>query len=84
MSQEKVDYNKKQKQNRKKLVKRQKLQRMAAFIITGVLVVGLGVWIGFSLHTKYEEKKAQDLAENPVYHDIDLSGITDYLNGTEE
>lgn len=45
-------------------------------MIAGVLVAAaLITWIGFSVHSKYEENKAA----NPVYHDIDVSAMTDYL-----
>jgi cell division protein FtsB len=79
MSQEKVDYNKKQKQNRKKLVKRRKMQN-AATVIAGLLVLAaLGGWIGFSVYTNYQEEQAA----NPTYYDLDLSGLTDYLSNLD-
>ena len=75
MSQEKVDLHKQQQHDRKKLVKKRKIEQVS-LVIAGVLVAAaLITWIGFSVHSKYEENKAA----NPVYHDIDVSAMTDYL-----
>jgi hypothetical protein len=79
MSQEKVDYNKKQKQNRKKTVKKRKFKAVAG-IVAGVAVVAvLGGWIGFSAYTNYEAEKAA----NPTYYDLNLSALTDYFNSID-
>lgn len=80
MSQEKVDLHKQQKHDRKKLVKKRKIEQVS-LVIAGVLVAAaLITWIGFSVHSKYEANKAA----NPVYHDIDVSAMTDYLYELEE
>lgn len=80
MSQAKVDYNKQQKANRKKIVKKQKMQR-AFGIAAGVLVAAVLVgWIGFSVYKNYEKKQA----ENPTQIALDSSALTDYLSNIEE
>ncbi len=80
MSQEKVDYHKQQKQNRKKIVKRQKAEHIAILCASLALLVVLGVWVGFSVNTKYQEKKAA----NPTYYEIDASALSEYMSGLQQ
>lgn len=80
MSQEKVDYRKEQKRNRKKILKKKRIEHIAlatgGILVTAVLVV----WIGISIHTRYEENKAA----NPTYYSIDASDLTEYLASLQE
>ncbi len=80
MSQEKVDYHKEQKHNRKKLVKKQKRNRIIATTLTTVAVVLVVGFIGYSFYVKYEE----NLAANAVDTEVNISAITDYLSGLSE
>lgn len=79
MSQEKVDYHKQQKQNMKKMVKQKKRQRAALIAASVIVIAVLGTWVGFSVHTKYQEYKAA----NPTYYDIDLSALSDYISSLQ-
>lgn len=74
MSQEKVDRNKEQKRNRKKILKKQRRQRMLGGILGVVIAVGLVGWIGFSIYDKYEDKRTSTATE------VDLSAITNYFS----
>ena len=58
MSQEKVDLRKEQKHNRKKILKKQKMEHILLAVGGIVVAVAIVVWAGFSAHTKYEEKKS--------------------------
>lgn len=75
MSQEKVDQNKKLKQNRKKIVRQNKIKRIVTAAATAVVCVALVVWIGYSFYGKYEEAQK----ENATAVSVDMSSITDYL-----
>ncbi len=80
MSQAKVDYNKEQKHNRKKIVKKQKT-RHALGIVAGVCIaVVLVGWIGFSVYKNYEKNQA----EHPTQIALDSSALTDYLSNIQE
>lgn len=79
MSQEKVDYRKEQKKNRKKILRKQRREHIA--LITGGILVAavlLG-WVGYSAYNNYEQKKA----ENPTYYAIDIGALTGYLSQVE-
>ena len=76
MSQEKVDLRKEQKHNRKKILKKQKMEH----ILLSVGGVAIVIWAGFSAHTKYNEKKA----ETPTYYSVDTSDLTEYLASLQD
>ena len=68
MSQKKVDRYKEEKANRKKIMKREKMQRKAAAFV---------VWLGYSAFGYFS--KQEDGA--PIQTEVDLSAITEYMNG---
>ena len=57
MSQEKVDLRKEQKHNRKKILKKQKMEHILLSVGGVVVVATIVIWSGFSAHTKYNEKQ---------------------------
>lgn len=70
MSQEKVDRYKQEKVNRKKNVKKEKLQNTlykCAVTVVGIVLAG---WIGYSAYGTYEAKKPVQEAQ------IDYSALT--------
>ena len=75
MSQEKVDYNKEQKHNRKKNVKKRKVQHIVGIVAGCVLTVALLVWVGFSVYSKYETAQAANVTKITV----DNSAMTEYM-----
>ena len=50
MSQEKVDYNKKQKANRKELVKKEKRARVLRIVVAVVIIAAALGWFGYSVY----------------------------------
>ena len=75
MSQEKVDRYKKEKANRKQIMRR---QRIMSFVRKGVLTVvalALVAWLGYSAYGIHEANKERVVAE------VNYNAVTDYLNG---
>lgn len=64
MSQEKVDRYKKEKVNRDKAMKKEKLVRRIEYGLTGLVLCAMVVWCGFSIYQKAAESKA---SETTVY-----------------
>lgn len=64
MSQEKVDRYKKEKVNRDKEMKKEKLVRRIEYGLTGLVLCAMVVWCGFSIYQKAAESKA---SETTVY-----------------
>ncbi|HAX53534.1 hypothetical protein [Muricomes intestini] len=78
MSQEKVDRYKKEKANRKKIMKKQRIMdalRRTALVLAAFAVV---LWLGFSAHQKQEAKKDRPVAE------INYNGVNDYMSQLSE
>lgn len=80
MSQAKVDYNKEQKYNRKKLVKKQKVQRVVGTIAATVVAVALIGWVGFSMYNKQQEEKAAEITKLT----LDSSALSDYTSSLND
>ena len=72
MSQEKVDRYKKEKANRKKIMKKEKVQYIICRCVVAVLAVALVGWIGYSAFRVYEDSRRVETAE------VDYNAITDY------
>ncbi len=80
MSQEKVDFKKEQKKNRKKLNRKAKVERVVATICSVVILLAACGWIGYSAYDSYEKKQAELEAEKePEYTPVDLSAVQDYV-----
>lgn len=79
MSQAKVEQYKKDKANRKKLMKREKQKRILEYSICGILAALVLVWIGFSIYQKVQPAAAP---ENAATSDIDFSDLEDALNAS--
>lgn len=72
MSQEKVDRYKKEKANRKKTMKKEKIQYYIRRCVVAVLAVALVGWIGYSTFRVYEDSRPVETAE------VNYNAITDY------
>lgn len=72
MSQAKVDQYKKNKMNRKKNARKDKVKHAFRRIAVGVVSLALVGWLGYSVYNLYETNKPQQTAE------IDYSAITNY------
>ena len=80
MSQAKVEQYKKDKKNRAKIMRKEKMSRVLTAFLGVVVVAAIGVWIGFSV---YQKQKA-DALENIQYTDINLSALNDFQNSISE
>lgn len=78
MSQAKVDQYKKDKANRKKIVKRERVNRMCARIIGYAIVLAIVAWAGVSGYQYYESVKP---AKTYV---ADITAIDEYLDSLNE
>ena len=81
MSQAEVDQHKKQKANRKKEMRREKLERIAVGVWGSVVIAAICVWIGFSVYGKATGSTASD-AENSTVT-VKTDAVDDYLDGLD-
>lgn len=79
MSQEKVDRYKKEKANRKQLMRRQKWEHRASCFVAAVVCVAIVGWAGFGV---YQKVTGSESTSKRVTTQVDLSAITDYLADT--
>ncbi len=77
MSQEKVEQSKKLKQDRKKIVKRNKVKITLAEIIGVLVMITIVCWLGYSIYEKYEAKQVE--ARRSIVTEINLKPLSDYL-----
>ena len=75
MSQAKVDRYKKEKENRKKLMRKQKMMGIVRKGVVAVIAVALIGWLGDSAYDMHESNKERSVTE------VNYDSITDYLNG---
>ncbi len=74
MSQEKVDRYKKEKANRKKLMRKQKVMGIVRKGVLTLVALALIGWLGYSAYDMYESGKDRVVAE------VNYDAVTDYLN----
>lgn len=79
MSQAKVDQHKKQKVNRKKEMRREKIERIAAGAAGIVIVAAVCVWIGYSVYGAKTGSTADSTANSAVT--VNTDAVDDYLDG---
>ena len=78
MSQEKVNYHKEQKKNRKKIMRKEKAGRIARQCVAYAILIAILGWAGWSGYTLYQDNK-------PVsYTEVNTSAITDYYTSLSE
>ena len=73
MSQEIVDCYKKEKANRKQIMRKQKIMHIVRSAIVGVIAVALVGWLGYSAYGLYEQNQPRDMAE------VDYTAVDGYL-----
>ena len=81
MSQAKVDQHKKQKANRKKEMRREKLERIAVGVLGIVVVAAICVWIGCSVYGKATGSTGADTENSTVT--VNTDAVDDYLDGLD-
>ena len=79
MSQAKVDQHKKQKANRKKEMRKEKLERTAVGVLGVVIVAAICVWIGYSVYGKTTGNTGSDAESSAVT--VNSDAVDDYLDG---
>lgn len=77
MSQKKVDQYKKEKANRKQIMKRQKIQRYAARAAGIIVCAALLGWAGYSGYNIWASSRPATVTE------INTDAISEYLSGLE-
>ncbi len=75
MSQEKVDRYKKEKENRKKIMKKEKAKSFAARMAGAIVCLALIGWIGYSGYAKWESSRPATMTE------IKMDALNDYISG---
>ena len=79
MSQAKVDQHKKQKANRKKEMRKEKLERTAVGVLGVVIVAAICVWIGYSVYGKTTGNTGADAESSAVT--VNTDAVDNYLDG---
>ena len=74
MSQAKVDQYKKDKANRKQIMRRQKMMNLARKAVLSLACLALIGWLGYSAWDMYESGKERVVAE------VNYDAVTDYLD----
>ena len=77
MSQAKVEQYKKDKANRKKTMKKEKMQRIAGRICACVILVVIVGWAGYTGYQQYEQNRPT----KTIY--ADTNAISDYVKGLD-
>jgi hypothetical protein len=72
MSQEKVNKYKEEKANRKKNLRKEKLQHRMRQVVAGAVVLVLVGWLGYSVYEKYDSSRPQQTAE------VNFDAINEY------
>lgn len=76
MSQKKVDEYKKQKANRGKELKKEKMMRKVQKVAGVVIGLAVVCWIGFSVYGKYEEAQEAIVTETVM----DTTAVDNYMS----
>lgn len=74
MSQAKVDRYKKEKANRKQIMRKQKMMNFARKAVLSLAALALIGWLGYSAWDMYESGKERVVAE------VNYDAVTDYLD----
>lgn len=75
MSQEKVERYKKEKANRKEIIKKEKRKAKITKAVTAVVVIALFCWIGYSAYDVIQDNKPQTVVS------VNVDSVNDYLSG---
>lgn len=78
MSQEKVDRYKKEKANRKQIMRKERMMSIVRKAVLTVVAVALVAWLGYSAYDIHESNQERAVAE------VNYSAVTDYLNSLSE
>lgn len=76
MSQKKVDQYKKEKANRKQIMKREKIKRRIAAVCSTVVCALVIGWVGYSAFGYFQKEEEK----TPTQTEVDLSAISEYMS----
>ena len=82
MSQAKVDQHKKDKANRKKEMRKEKIERILVGCGAAVIAAAICVWIGFSIYDQTNGSNTADAESSTV--EVNTDAVDDYLDGLSE
>lgn len=74
MSQEKVDKRKHEKENRAKLLKREKMQNKMRKVVGVVVVIVIAFWMLYSLYGKWDASRERSVIT------ADFTSVSEYVN----
>ena len=77
MSQEKVEQKKHDKQHRRSLVRKKKLEYALSISFVALIAVAVFAWIGYSAYTKVQDAAAENFEYE--YYEITTEAIQNYL-----
>ena len=80
MSQAKVDQHKKEKANRKKEMRKEKLERVAVGALGIMIVAAICVWIVFSVYNQTTGKSNNAASATESSVEVNTNAVDDYLN----
>ena len=78
MGQEKVDKYKKDKANRKKIMRKERAMSIVRKAILTLVALALVGWLGYSAYDIYDSNQERSVAE------VNFDSVTEYLNGLSE
>lgn len=78
MSQEKVERYKKEKANRKKIIKKQRIMNVVRKVVLTLAALALVGWLGYSAYQTYESGQEREVAE------VNYDAVNNYLNQLSE
>lgn len=85
MSQEKVDRYKKEKANRRQIMKKQRIMGVMRKTVLSLVALLLIAWLGYSAYGTYDANKERKVAEiNYDAVNTYLTGLTETEEATEE
>ncbi|SOC08274.1 hypothetical protein [Pseudobutyrivibrio ruminis] len=77
MSQEKVDKKRYEREHRRSIIRKKKLEEALSILCVAVIGLAIVVWIGFSIYTKATTAAEENATYE--YYDITTEAIQDYL-----
>lgn len=84
MSQAKVDRNKEQKRNVKKIMAKEKRSWMLTQVVLYGIIAAVVIWIGVSLYQAVNSSSTDTTSVQSVTYTLDSSALEDYLASLEE
>lgn len=78
MSQKKVDQYKKEKANRKQILKREKIKHNVTMVCSTVVCVAVVGWLGYSAYGYFHQQNKD--TKTPTQTEVDLTALSEYMS----